>query len=155
VAGRGLALVPVLALSLTLGGCYTYQSMTRDQPVPAQAIELTLNDRGRIALERNVGPDVLTVAGAVESVSDSGFVLKVQRVTDLNRNISRWAGEPVAFRTEWVRQLRERRFSGARTAILIGSTAGALALAVTTPLIGSILGINNGPSGNGGDPPDN
>jgi hypothetical protein len=137
---------------LPLGGCYTYGQMVRDQPVPAQDIEVTLNDRGRLALENNVGSDVLTVTGAVESVSDSGFVLQVQRVTDINRNIAHWANEPVTFRTEWVREMRERRFSAARTVILVGSTAGAVALAAATPLVGRILGTNNGPNGNDGPP---
>ncbi len=152
MTARGLSLWPALASALLLGGCYSYSGLVTDRPVPAQWIEITLNDRGRAELERNVGSDVLSVAGAVESVSDSGFVLRVQRVTDINRNVAHWANEPVTFRTEWVRQVRERKFSTARTVLLVGSTAGAVALAAATPLVGRLLGTNNGPNGGDGPP---
>lgn len=144
----------MLAASLALGGCYSYTSPATDQPAPAQYVEITLNDRGRVGLERNIGPEVLTAAGSVASVSDSGFVLRVELVTDIRHNLTRWAGEPVTVRTDWVRQVRERRFSGVRTAILIGSTAGAVALAATMPLVSRIFGDSNGPNGNDGGPVD-
>ena len=149
---RGRTLWPALASSLLLGGCYSYTGLVTDRPMTAQWVEITLNDRGRAELERNVGSDVLSLAGAVESVSDSGFVLRVQRVIDINRNVAHWANEPVTFRSEWVRQVRERKFSATRTVLLVGSTAGAVALAAATPLVGRIFGTNNGPNGGDGPP---
>jgi hypothetical protein len=154
VTRSGRSAFPVLAVSLALGGCYSYSSLATDQPAPAQYVEITLNDRGRLALERNVGPEVMTVAGSVGSVSDSGFVLRVALVTDIHRGFTKWAGEPVTVQTDWVRQVRERRFSGVRTAILIGSTAGAVALAAATPLVARIFGDSNGPNGGDGGPVD-
>ena len=145
----------MLALSLAVGGCYSYSNMVTDQPAPAQYVEITLNDRGRVGLERNVGPEVMTMAGSVGSISDSGFVVRVELVTDIHRNFTKWAGEPVTVRNDWVRQVRERKFSGVRTAILIGSTAGAVALAAVTPLVSRIFGgDSNGPNGNDGGPVD-
>lgn len=141
--------------ALALGGCYSYSGMVTDRPAPSQYVEVTLNDRGRAALERNIGPEVMTAAGTVESVTDSGFVLRLALVTDIHRSFTKWAGEPVQFQTSWVRQLRERKFSGMRTAILIGSTAGAVALAAATPLVSRIFGDSKGPNGNDGGSPDN
>ena len=140
-----------LALLPVVGGCFSYTTAVQDRPVPAHVVELTLNDRGRIAMEDHIGADVLTVEGSVASSTDSAFVLKVERVATLNGQMTTWAGESVTFRPEYVRAMRERRFSVGRTALLVGSaTAAALAL-VASPLTNSIFGGSNGPAP-GSDP---
>ena len=136
-------LVAVLPL---VGGCYSYTTAVSDRPVPARVFELTLNDRGRIALESHIGADVLTVEGSVSDVTDSTFVLHVQRLATIGGQFQTWAGEPVTFRPEFVRSMRERRFSAGRTALLLGSATAAALAFVASPLVGA-FGDGNGPTG--------
>ena len=141
----------LLALLPFAGGCFAYTTPVQDRPVPAQTVELTLNDRGRIAMENHIGADVLTVTGTVTDVTDSAFVMKVEHVATIGGQFTNWAGEPVTFRPEYVRSMRGRKFSMGRTVLLVGSaTAAALAL-VASPLTNSIFGGGNGPSA-GSDP---
>jgi hypothetical protein len=148
---RGRSASLALAGSWLACGCYSYSLPVRDLPVPASMVEVTLNDRGRAALDDHIGTDALTVEGAVESVSDSGFVLKVQRVTTIDRHVARWAGESVSFQTVWVRQMRERHFSTGRTALLAASaTAGAVAFVASGSLLGRVFGGSDGPGNPGG-----
>ena len=150
---RRSAKLVALAGSLLLGGCYTYAIPVTDRVMPASIVEVTLNDRGRVAMEANVGPEVLSVEGAVVSVSDSGFVLAVKKVVGLDRNSSNWSGEHVTFRNESVRHVRERKFSAGRTAFLVGAaTASALAFVASGGLLDGIFG-REGPTGGGGGGP--
>jgi hypothetical protein len=122
------------------------------------AIEVTLNDLGRLRMEPNIGPEVLRVEGYVASVQDSQFVLRLQKVVGIDRVTSKWALEPVTFHMSYVRQIRERRFSSGRTALFAGGmTAGIVAFIATRSILVNVFGNDrNGPgSGNGGDPPDN
>ena len=146
----------VLLVALVAAGCYQYRQSPYDRPVPAMVMEVTLNDRGRSALEHHVGPEVLTVEGTVAEVTDSGFALNVRRVVGIDRQVSKWNGERVTMRNEYVRQMRERRFSTGRTVLFVGSvTASALAFAVTRSLLGEGFGGRGGPSPGPVDPPDN
>jgi hypothetical protein len=149
--GRSAAVL----LSLVLGGCYQYTQSYQDRPVPATVVEVQLNDRGRVAMEQNVGPEVLTVEGTVAEVSDSGFVLSVQRVAGINRQTYKWSGERVAFRNDHVRGIRERRFSAGRTVLFAGGmAASALAFAVTRSILGAGFGDRGGPNPGPIDPGD-
>lgn len=151
---RGLPAVSLMPL--LIAACYSYTPQVTDRPVPASVIEVTLNDRGRVAMEGNVGPEVLTIEGSVMDVSDSVFVLSVRRVTGIDGNMSRWAGEPVTFRLENIRHVRQRRFSTGRTALLVGTaTASALAFVASGSLLPGIFGDRNPPAGGGGPDPDN
>jgi hypothetical protein len=146
----------VVLFALVGTGCYQYRQSIHDQPVPATVVEVALNDRGRAALENNVGPEVLTVEGTVAEVTDSGFALNVRRVVGIDRQVSKWTGERVVMRNEHVRQIRERRFSAGRTMLFVGSmTASALAFAVTRSILGAGFGDRGGPTPGPGDPGDN
>lgn len=149
-----LLLVGLLPLA---GGCYTYSYQISDRPVQGQAIEITLNDLGRLRMEPHIGPEVLRAEGYVASVQDSQFVLRVQRVTGIDRVTSKWALEPVTFHLSYIRGMRERRFSPGKTALLAGGfTASMVAFIATRSLLVNIFGDRTGPgNGNGGDPPDN
>lgn len=146
----------VLLAVLLTAGCYQYQQTATDRPVPLTVIEVALNDRGRAALEHNIGPEVMTVEGTVAEVTDSGFTLSVRRVVGINRQVSKWNGERVTMRTEHVRQVRERHFSAGRTVLFVGGmTASALAFAVTRSILGGGFGERGGPTPGPGDPGDN
>ena len=145
----------LLAASLApavLGGCYAYTAYVHDRPSPGMVVEVTLNDRGRVLLEENVGPEIWSVEGAVASAGDSSFVLQVRRVIGLDRNTTRWGGEEVMVPMSAVRELRERQFSSGRTVLLAGSvTAGLVGLIATTSIVGSASG--DGGSTNPPGPP--
>lgn len=143
-ATLALALVGTPAL-----GCYNYATPLTDRPVPETVVEVVLNDRGRVAMEGNVGPEIMSIEGVVSSATDSLLMLSVTKVTGLSRDVSRWNGETVTIRTEHVRQLRERRFSMARTVLLVGSATATAALAVS----GALTGFGGSPSGPSQPPP--
>jgi len=149
-AGLACLLLPVVA-----GGCYTYAAYPHDQPQPASVVEVQLNDRGRVAMERNVGPEVRSVEGQVVQADDSTFVLSVRRVTGIDGTLSRWSGEHVNFRTENVRLIREKKLSAGRTAMFVGSlTASAMVFIAAGSL--NVFGTEReGPSGPGNGDQDN
>ena len=140
----------LLALVPLLGGCFSYSESVSDRPVPAHVVQLTLNDRGRLALEQHIGSDVLTVEGSIGEVADSQFVVHVQHVATIGGQFTTWAGEPVMFRPEYVRSIRERHFSVSRTAILLGSATAAAFALVASPL-NAVFGGSTGPTNVGGD----
>jgi hypothetical protein len=129
------ALAAVALMGTT--GCYTYSAYVPDRPAPGSAVEVTLNDRGRVAQAQSLGPEVWQVEGSVVSVTDSAFELRVTRTLTLDRTAIRWTGESVTLRLEDVRGMRERRFSRGRTAILASTlTASTIAFFATRGLFG-------------------
>lgn len=143
---RWLALAPFM-----LSGCYSFVPLsTAASPEPGQQIQIELNDAGRVGMVNALGPEVAKVEGALESASDSQVVIKVAQVWGEYGGASRWEGEQVAFKQEYIRTVRERRFSTTRTAILAASVgAGVVAFIATRNLLG--IGIDPGPtSGSGG-----
>lgn len=146
----------LLTILPVVGGCYTYSYHAPDRPVQGMAIEVTLNDLGRLRMEPHIGAEVLRVEGFVASVVDSTFTIRVQKVTGIDRQQTRWSLEPVAFQLAYVREMRERRFSPGKTAILAGGfTASIVAFIATRSLIAGGFGDRNPPGGGPGDPPDN
>ncbi len=155
--GRSALCLGVLLAAVPLGGCYTYTVYAHDRPLAGSIIEVTLNDRGRVAMEPHMGPEVLSAEGRVLQASDSTFVLAVTRVVHLDRAVQRWGAEQVAFRLEHARQLRERRFSSGRTVLLAGSFTASVVAFVATGVVLNVFGREgSGPSGPGGGvDPDN
>lgn len=145
--------VAVVAL-LMLSGCYVYTPLY-SAPSPGTRVSMDLNDRGRAALEQNVGPEILSVEGVISSISDSVLVVSMERARSLRGVSTNWTGEPVTFRSEYVRSMRERRYSGARTIALVSALASSTALFIATR---GLLGFGAGdPGGPGGptQPPNN
>jgi hypothetical protein len=137
-----LCLVPV-----AVGGCYSYTRYGFDRPAPGTAVEVTLNDLGRVAMEQRVGAEVLTIEGLVSDVTDSSFVLRAQRVVSLDGSSTVWSNEPITIRLEHVRQVRERRFSVGRTVLLAGTAVGVMTLTFGRSLIGLADASSNGRPG--------
>jgi hypothetical protein len=123
-----------------LAGCYYSQPLAGSRPEPASGTRLVieLTDAGRVGMERLVGPEVVSVEGALVERSDSQYVLGVTKVAGLYGAQSRWGGERVAFRTEYVRRMSERRFSPGRTAgAVVGLVAGVVVAILTNNMAGS------------------
>ena len=150
---RARALVAGLLLgSTTLSACYVNVPVARS-PVVGSVVALRLNDRGRVAMENSLGPSVDRVEGNVVRGTDDEYVLAVASVATLDGNSSKWAGEQVTLRREFVRDEVERRFSRNRTLALVGGAAAAVvAFIVTRSVIGSSTpDPDKKPPGGGGD----
>ncbi len=138
------------ALALGLAGCYTHTPLYTT-PAPGTRVRLELNERGRTALEQNIGPDAAAVEGVVSEVVDSQLVVAVHKVFGMHGSSVRWAGESVVFRQDYLRAVGERRYSIGRSFALAGVVAsGALAFAVTRSLLGGDTRSDGGvPPGDG------
>lgn len=132
--------VPLGLAPVVLAGCYTYVYAPAT-PAPGQYVSVDLNDRGRVALEQNVGPSIARVEGPLEQADDSVLTLRVSRTIGLRGESNRWNGELVTMRREHAGLLRERRLSTGRTVALAGSLAvGLVAFAATQGLMGGSSG---------------
>ena len=141
----GPLVVPLLA------GCYVYQPLGGDlpEPVPGAMVALELNDQGRVGMERQVGTEVARIEGAVVSRSDTGYVMGVRTVIKLWGSQSRWQGEQISVRADYVRRMSERRLSPGRTVMAAG---GATLGFVVYLLANTLVGGGNAP-GPGPEPP--
>ncbi len=137
---RGLlALAPVV-----LPACYHYVA-TEAALDPGLQIEVELSDAGRVGMTSAVGPETGSIQGTLQSRSDSGIVMRVSQVLGEYGGVTKWEGELVTIRPEYVRSLRERKFSATRTAVLaVAAGAGLVAFVATRDL----LGIGGSPSSN-------
>ena len=136
-----MARVPLwtLVVVLTLAGCYMYVPLgaTRPEAVPGARLAIELTDEGRVGLAPQVGPEADRIEGVLIARSDTAYELGVSMLIGLWGAQSKWSGERVAIRTDYVRRMSERRFSAWRTAVAVGgASAGFLAFVLTRSLIG-------------------
>ena len=139
----------LVTLVIAATGCHAYRPITTATPDEGLDVALQLNDRGGEALRDSVGPDVVRIEGRVDSRRDSLVVLKISHTQTATGVRSRWNGERIGVRPEWVRFAEERQFSKQRTAFLVGA---AVAAVVTAGVMSDGFGF-----GGGGDnkvPPD-
>ena len=149
LGARG-ALEAALLLPPTTG-CFAYAAASpAGGPIPGRAVELTINDAGRVGLAPVLGPGVLRVTGTLAAAADSEYVVRVSTVDAIGSGTATWAGDTVRVRRNYVNSLTERRFSRGRTAIAIAAVTALIAAIATRSL--------NGIGGNGGGgtklPPD-
>ncbi len=145
--GRTLAGSIATLLALLSAGCYSYLPAP-PVPEPGMRVALELNDQGRVGLANHLGPEAARVEGGLVGWTDSQYVVQVSDVIGLQGTRTRWSGETVTLRPEYVKSLRERRFSWAKTALLSSALTGALVAFIATR---SLLG--QGPSGGETQPP--
>ena len=118
-----------------LGGCYTTVPVDTAPPAGTPVV-LMLNDKGRVALSGSVGSSATQIEGALDAQSDSGYAVKVSSVVYINGDNNRWTNERLTIQSDLVRELRVRKFSRGRTALVAGGTvAAAVALMVTRSLL--------------------
>jgi hypothetical protein len=137
----GLMMLPLLA------GCYTMQPLvgSRPEPAPGTRLVIELTDAGRVAMANQMGPDVARFESRLVRQTDSAYVLSVSLVVGAWGAQTRWNGEQVALRTDYVRTIGERRFSAGRTTLAVaGATASAVAFVLTRSLLGG--GISTDPN---------
>jgi hypothetical protein len=138
-----------MLLSGFTSGCYTTVPFS-STPVAGQVLVMDLNDNGRVALGPSIGPAATRVEGMLDSRTDSAYVVKVQSVVYMNGSSNKWTNEPLTIRSDLVRELRERKFSRSRTAMLSAGVAGAVvAFIASRAILGS--GTPDTSKGDGGD----
>ena len=142
----------ILAFSLGVSsGCYSYVPVS-STPASGSVVSLHINDVGRVALGRTIGPAVERIEGKVESATDSAYVLRMQSVTHFNGQQASWTGERVVVEREFVTNSATRIFSRSKTAgAIAGGAAALVAFIATRALLGS--GNEPGDPDNGGGPP--
>ncbi len=144
---RGLVAVTA---SFGMSACYQYTPMQGPSAAGAR-VEVLVTDRGRVELLPQLGQGVLSFEGMLDERKDSSYVLRVAEVTYINRQTSRWSGEPVTVSQEAVRDIRLRTLSRKRTFAMIAASVGAgLVFVVSRGLFG---GGNLGSDPNPPPPP--
>ncbi len=139
-----------LLMALPLAGCYSYSQTLADKPAPGTDVLIVLNDRGRVDLEQQLGPEVWQVEAKVVGADDSTISLSIQKTSTIENAETQWAGETVSVRIDDCRSVTARRFSPGRTIALAGTaTVGVVAFIATRSLFGLGSG-DSGPAGNGG-----
>lgn len=126
---RGVA--ALTSACVFLAGCYTTVPV-ETAPSPGEVVVLDLNDHGRDRLGRSIGSAAKSIEGALDSRTDSGYVVKVSSVVYMNGQNNMWTNEPLTIQSDLVRELRVKKFSQGRTALLVGGSIGALVALIAT-----------------------
>jgi hypothetical protein len=139
VMARGLrdgVLAGGLAVAVA-AGCYNYRPLTAPVPAAGTPVSLVLNDQGRAAVAESIGSGAARVEGTVVRATDNVYVVSVSGVQGINGRVTRWSGETVGLRRDYVAAPYERRLSKQKTILLISSVAAAFgAFFVTRDLLG-------------------
>jgi hypothetical protein len=127
----------------SIGGCYTYVPVQASQPAPGTEVSVSITDRGRVELAREMGAGVRRVQGKLTASTDSTIVVSVSSVQYVDAAAPvRWAGESITFDRNLLAEVTERRLSRGRSWAAAGIVAVAMAV-VSTIAIG---GFGDDPS---------
>lgn len=131
----------MFALTPLAGGCYTYRSAGATPVASGSRIALYLNDQGRVGLSTRVGPEIARLDGALVEKTDSAYVIRVRKITDLAGNEQLWSDETVSVDPGFLKDVTVRQFSRNRTLVAVGATGLAVgAFAVTRSIIAGGIG---------------
>jgi hypothetical protein len=117
-----------------LAGCYTYVPLQQAPARPAPPLDFELDDAGRQVLADQIGPESAHVEGRLLQTTDGAFMVSVSQVVTTRGQVFHWNGERVALPQQYVRQVRERRFSARRTVVA--------AAAAVTPFLAFVVTRN-------------
>ncbi|MGQ0647805.1 MAG: hypothetical protein ACT4P7_09555 [Gemmatimonadaceae bacterium] len=105
--------------------CYVYAPVRTAAPAGAH-LAVEVNDEGRAALTRALGPGVLRFEGRLVSQENGGYVLDATSVTQ-GRSTLPVDGIRVAVSPAQLTRVDERRLSRKRTWMTVGAAALAVA----------------------------
>lgn len=128
------------------GACYAYAPVT-GTPVAGQELALVVTDRGRVALNERVGPDLDELRGTLVRTTDSSYTLAMKQAVTLRRASSTWTGESLTVASSFVSSVREKQFSKGRSWLLAGSaTAAVVAFIATRSFLDGNSNVETDPS---------
>lgn len=144
-----LRVVWAFTLGTFLSACY--KSVPVSQPLqmqPGTVVQIRLNLEGTRQLERELGPEVRSVSGRLESVRGDTLFLALQESRTLNGQILTSSGNRVAIARPLISEASERVRNKRNSLLLtISAVVGAVLL------IGSATGAIGGGGGSGTTPP--
>jgi hypothetical protein len=137
----------VAVAGILMAGCYTFQPVMGTVPDVGKQVAFDINDAGRVALGRAMGPEIGQVEGTLLEKDNGSYLMAVSTVRLLRGAGEQvWSGEQIRLQTEHVGPAYERRFSTGRSiglgAVFVGAFTGFM-------LSRSLIGL-----GNEGDGPD-
>ena len=148
--GLGRACLAAFLLGINTA-CYSYAPLA-SAPVPGSTVSFELTDAGRVGLGQKVGSGVEQIEGVVEGQNDSAYVMRMQNVTYINGQSNQWSNERLEIGKQYVTNVKERRFSKSRTALVAaGAVVGILAFIASRSLLGLGSDSEKKPGG-GGEP---
>jgi hypothetical protein len=129
------------ALLPTFAGCYEYVPISTPAPAPGQLVELSINDRGRVALSDRFGAGLAAVEARMLSEQGNELTLNVYRVTQISGESTQWNGETARLDRSFVETVKGRKISTTRTMIAVAAGVAAVAFLVyNRNLLGSWAG---------------
>jgi hypothetical protein len=126
----------LVASGLALVGCYTLQPARVITPEIGERVAFDVNDAGRAALGGSMGPEIDQIEGRLLQKDTSQYLVAVSAVRLLRGGEQTWSGEPVRIKSVYVAKTYRRHFATGRTIALGALGAGAVALIVTSSLLG-------------------
>jgi len=121
------------------------------EPAPGVEFQFELNDQGRIAVAKSLGPEVKDVAGALVSQNPTALVLAVRDVTYLKGETIHMQGEQVTINRDQVQSVTEKRFSLGRSAILTAAIVVAVGVFIGTKSLSGFGGSSSDGTPSGGN----
>jgi hypothetical protein len=132
---RAAKFVCLLSALLMGTGCYTYAPAS-GSPSAGTELAVVLTDRGRVALNARVGPEIDQLRGKLVSISDTSLTLSMSESVTLRGESSKWTDEVVTMSREHVSSMRTKAFSRGRTSVIAGTFGAAAAFFVINSAIG-------------------
>jgi hypothetical protein len=146
LAARRVMQSGFVALAAVCGGCYEYgpMPMMRQSDGRREVVELLLNERGRADLVNEVGPDAMSVEGALVARADSSVTVSIQSVMSISRSVTKWSGERLVVRTSQLRDIRIKRLSRSKTFTAVGAAIGGAFVFIISRTLGGRGNTNEG-----------
>jgi len=139
----------MLALSSpAFQACYSYARVDSQAPAPSgRYVELQITDRGRVGLGERFGEGVRRISGTVLAQQANNIMLSVDRISNIDGALDRWAGDTTQIDRDFIGSMTERRFSASRTALLAVSAGAAIYVTMASGLLGSGRDRDEEPTG--------
>jgi hypothetical protein len=123
-------------------GCYTYTPLDTSAGVPAgEHVAVEITDRGRAELSDRIGSGVVRLEGFLTRSDSQEVSMNVWRVAQIGGTTTRWSGENVRFRRDFVSTVQSRTLNQMRTYLAAGAAlTGVVLLARSMNLFGGFIG---------------
>ena len=113
----------VAGIGVLTSSCYNLQPPPGPVPEPGTRLSLSINDVGRTALGESMGSALRRVEGNFQAKEGDDYVVNVSGVEFLQGGYQTWAGESVRINSSYVSAVYEKKFSKAKTALVLGGLA--------------------------------